>query len=349
MLDTVRAAGIVGFRRLVRSHGGDPSELLAAAGIDEALLGDPDRLVPYRKVLCALEQAAGQLAIPDLGLQLAAMQDLSILGPLALAAQAADTLRDGILTVARHMPFHTPGLAFAPAPAPEGHEAFAMRFLLPGLPPVLQATEHAVSHLARMAPLLTGGVVQPRAIHFRHGQLASDATYQRHLGQVPRFDAGFDGVVFDAAQLRRRIATNNPALRGSVEHVLIGVAPPAELPVGEQVSSTLASLMQVGPVGLEEVARVLRLHPRTLQRRLADAGLGFAELADTARRDLAQHLLAQPGVPLARVSQALGFADQAVLTRACRRWFGTTPRAKRRQIAAGEGMVPGGGIEPPTP
>lgn len=332
MLDTVRAGGVTGFRRLLRSHGADPVAILASVGIDHAWLDDPDRQIPYRKVLSALEQAAAELRIPDLGVQLAEMQDLSILGPLSLAVQAADSLRSGLIIMIRHMHFHTPGLAFELRPGPPGCETVSMRFLLADLPPMRQATEHAVAHLVRMAPLLTAGAVTPRAIHFRHPPQGSEALYRRHFEQMPHFGSTFDGVVFDEAQLRRPIATHNPTLQSFVEHYLIGMAPPSELPMVQQVRSTIATMLQVGPVGLGDVARVLRLQPRTLQRRLRAEGLSFAQLVEQARRDLADRLLAQPTLPLSRISQMLGFADQAVFTRACRRWFGTTPLDRRRAL-----------------
>ena len=331
MLDTVRAAGVTGFRRLLRQHGADPKAILAQVGLDESLLDDPDRQIPYRKVLSALERAAAELDRPDLGLQLAMMQDLSILGPLALAVQSASTLREGILAVTRHMHFHTPGLACELRPLANGFEAVSLSFLLPDLPPVLQATEHAVAHLVRMAPLLTESAAHVSAIHFRHPRLSALSLYERLLGVAPQFESPFDGVTLGSADLRRPIITQNPTLQAFVEHYLIGVAPAADLGVADQARSVMASLMRAEPVGLDEVARVLRLHPRALQRRLQKEGVRFADLLDEARRDLALRLLQQTTLPLSRISQIVGFAEQSVFSRACRRWFDTSPLEQRRR------------------
>ena len=318
MLDTVRAAGVTGFRRLLRQHGADPKAILAQVGLDESLLDDPDRQIPYRKVLSALERAAAELDRPDLGLQLAMMQDLSILGPLALAVQSASTLREGILAVTRHMHFHTPGLACELRPLANGFEAVSLRFLLPDLPPVLQATEHAVAHLVRMAPLLTESAAHVSAIHFRHPRLSALSLYERLLGVAPQFESPFDGVTLGSADLRRPIITQNPTLQAFVEHYLIGVAPAADLGVADQARSVMASLMR-------------GLHPRALQRRRQKEGVRVADLLDEARRDLALRLLQQTTLPLSRISQIVGFAEQSVFSRACRRWFDTSPLEQRRR------------------
>jgi AraC-like DNA-binding protein len=74
-----------------------------------------------------------------------------------------------------------------------------------------------------------------------------------------------------------------------------------------------------------QLARRLAVTPRTLQRLFRDNALsvpGFWLALARARR-AALELTA--GVPLADIAAEAGYADQAHMTRAFRRWFGTTP------------------------
>ena len=87
---------------------------------------------------------------------------------------------------------------------------------------------------------------------------------------------------------------------------------------------------------LEDVADLLNMHPRTLQRRLTSEGTTFERVRDDARRRLAEIYLANDVVPLAHVAQLLGYASQSVLTRSCLRWFGKTPLAMRQQVTGRE-------------
>ena len=74
---------------------------------------------------------------------------------------------------------------------------------------------------------------------------------------------------------------------------------------------------------------------RTLQRRLAEQDTSFQELVDDARRDLAKRLLRETEFSLIEVAFMTGFSEQSALTRAFKRWVGSTPGAYRADSAAG--------------
>jgi AraC-like DNA-binding protein len=42
-------------------------------------------------------------------------------------------------------------------------------------------------------------------------------------------------------------------------------------------------------------------------------------------------------MPLGQLAGVLGFSEQSVLSRACRRWFGASPSAVRRQAQRSSG------------
>lgn len=331
MHEIVRAAGLTGFRRLVAELGGDPVHILARAGIDTSQLDDPDRYLPYRNVLLAIEEAAHSLGVSDFGLRLAARQDLTFLGMLSLAIQSARSVRQGLEVAARHMNFHTPALEISfGQPERNGREPVALQFLLRDLPVVPQAVEHAVSHLSKIISILSDSQLLPAEIHFRHSRISKEASYIGHLGQLPNFDSDFDGIAIATSDSRRRLPRKNEQLQGFVERFLIGVAPPPDLSIDDQVRMAMRSLIRVQQVRLQDVSRVLRLHPRALQRRLQRAGTNFEMLHDEIRRETAEQLLRHSRVPLVMVAKITGFADQPALNRACRRWFAHTPGELRR-------------------
>jgi AraC-like DNA-binding protein len=74
------------------------------------------------------------------------------------------------------------------------------------------------------------------------------------------------------------------------------------------------------------------LHPKALQRRLGAEGTTFAAVLDGVRRETAVRYLRDTEMSLLHLSRQLGYAEQAVLTRACQRWFGATPLAYRRKL-----------------
>lgn len=82
---------------------------------------------------------------------------------------------------------------------------------------------------------------------------------------------------------------------------------------------------------LAGIAATVAIHPRTLQRALAEEGLPFTEILDCVRRERARALLTMTDLSLTQISEQLGFAESAVFTRNARRWWGTTPSQARQR------------------
>jgi AraC-like DNA-binding protein len=76
---------------------------------------------------------------------------------------------------------------------------------------------------------------------------------------------------------------------------------------------------------MEDIADVLRLSPRTLQRRLQDDGSSYQRVLEEARRHLARHYLAHSQLDLNDAAFLLGYNDAASFVRAFRAWEGVPP------------------------
>jgi AraC-like DNA-binding protein len=100
--------------------------------------------------------------------------------------------------------------------------------------------------------------------------------------------------------------------------------------VGDRVRIILAESPGAPPMRIESVARMLRVHPRTLQRHLAAENTTFDAIHDEVRRRTAHRLITRTGLPFAQIAAAIGMNEQASLTRAVRRWYGVAPRTLRR-------------------
>jgi AraC-like DNA-binding protein len=93
-------------------------------------------------------------------------------------------------------------------------------------------------------------------------------------------------------------------------------------------------LSEAGYPDLSAVAARLLTSPRTLKRRLQQAGSSFQVLLDEARRRDALRLLENPNLELRQIASALGYSDPPSFTRAFLRWTGERPSAARRKLRA---------------
>jgi AraC-like DNA-binding protein len=116
--------------------------------------------------------------------------------------------------------------------------------------------------------------------------------------------------------------------RLAVAHLDVQTPSPDGL-IAARVETAVRRAMGTDSCDREFIARSMAMHPRTLQRRLDREGQSFDEIRDRVRRELAEHYLRNTNLPLAQVAGIIGYAEQSILSRSCRRWFNTTPRRLR--------------------
>ena len=76
---------------------------------------------------------------------------------------------------------------------------------------------------------------------------------------------------------------------------------------------------------MEDIARDLHTSPRTLQRRLQEAGSSFQRVLDEARHQMARYYLGNSVLELNEAAYLLGYEDANSFARAFRGWEGMPP------------------------
>jgi len=104
-----------------------------------------------------------------------------------------------------------------------------------------------------------------------------------------------------------------------------------ELSVGA-ICRLIDALLPGGYPAVEEVAGLLCVSVRTLQRLLNKAGVSYSDLVERCRCRAACEALAVMKTPVQDIAVKLGYADASGFARAFRRWTGLSPRAYRNQF-----------------
>lgn len=323
--DVVRARPLLHFDALVAELGGDARALRATAGTEA------DGPLTYRQLVDLLERAAEALACPDLGMRLAARQGADALyGPLGEAMRHAPTLGHALRTAAVHSHAHSPAAGIWQRPHPaDGTVLLGHDILVEGLTRKAQAVELLLLGGSAIIAAITGGAVRPRRVLFRHRAVAPAAAYRRHFGCEARFGEPADALVYDDRALACPLPASDPARHAAAVTLIEATFAGDAAPLGARVRGAVSHLLLAGDCAKERIAAELGLHPRSLQRRLAEEGTSFRRIKDEVRRDLMLYYLAHTDEDLTRVAERLGFAEQAVLTRFCRKWFDRPPSRLR--------------------
>ena len=94
----------------------------------------------------------------------------------------------------------------------------------------------------------------------------------------------------------------------------------------------IADALRCGEPTLSHIAKHLALSPRTLQRRLGEHALRFADLLDATREGLARSYLNDRKISMAEVAYLLGYSEQSAFNRAFKRWTGVSPTQFRSGV-----------------
>ena len=319
--------------------------VMAAQGLDPEparragrLPADFERTLPRVSFLSAAEvwrHAIEACRDPSLGLRAAQRyleRDPSLIGYLV---RTSPTLADGLRDKARFAPVEDELCRCEwVEDASLGIFRFhgSAGFYLPAV------AEFVAARLVGAVRCLSTGAVDPVAVRFPHEAPSSLIAHRKHFRASLEFASDAFEVVYRLDALRHPPRTSDPALHALLLDYAEQKLSDALRPRGtaERVRELVTQMWRHGAGELpsrSQVARLLRVTPRTLSRWLEADGKTYSDVLDEFRALAATRGLQRPEGTLGRLAQQLGFKDQSAFTRAFRRWTGMTPGAYRRRYA----------------
>lgn len=312
---------------LIAELGGDGEAMVRARGIDPLATEDFSRYVAYAEAAAVLGQAARAFDCPGFGLRLGSLQGVDSLGPLGVSLRNARTVGDAVGNVCRYLgriaPADRATISDAGSTATYTystilHDDFDRR----------QMVEKNQTIALGAFRLVAGEDFTPTRVSFQHERLAPPECYRETFGCPVSFGRERNEIQFPSAYLQRDVAVRDDAALDLAEQYFGRLH--AGVSLVEHIREVTRRSLLSGDVGLRQVAQAVSLHERTLQRELAASGTAFETILDDVRKSLAWELAAT-GVQAAQIARTLGYAEQSGFTRACRRWFGATPRTLIQQ------------------
>jgi AraC-like DNA-binding protein len=330
MGNLVRATALWGYDDLIKQLGGDPAALRERFGIQPGVELESDGFVPVDAYVRLLEATASEMDCPDLGLRMSRWQGLDMLGPVAVIARNNPTIQDALSAIARYLYAHSPALQLVAVPSPGPNLRFNYKVTEQTLANPPQTYEISMAIAVQILNLLGGA--GPTSVSFLHDQIGPDPAYAEALACPVSFGQTWCGFEITRELAARPIDSAHPETRRIAEMYLESKYPLGTATLTERTAELARRLLPTGACSIDAIADQLNLHPRTLQRHLAEEGVRCQDLIESARRDQAAHYLAQPGLHLRQVASLLGYTEQSTLNRSCRRWFDKTPSQFRADL-----------------
>lgn len=185
----------------------------------------------------------------------------------------------------------------------------------------------------------TGRALSPTRVSFAHRAPRRTAGYADCFGGAAvDFGAPADSITLHRGDLALPMATADPVLAAIIQRSAAAFPPPPQGPADPLPGLRAAVLAQLadGRPSLTGTARRLAVSPRTLQRRLAEAGTTWRAELDSVRRERSAGLRRSGSGSARHAAAQLGFAETRSLRRAMNRWD-----ARGTNRAAGPAPRPG--------
>lgn len=338
----VRAAMVGGFAELIAGAAGDAAALAARAGIPERALRDPDMVISWTAVGDLMELAAQELHKPSLGLDWLGAAPVPLLnfGAIALIAQFTETIGEWCFHSRNYWHWHT-NASRAELLEPDEGDILTLRVHFSKLvPPSRHQVEYILGGVCAMLRALTPSADSGiERIRFRHVRPKDTSLHDAFFPYPVEFGSTYDELVYRRVLHEQPIELPLGALDAWLTHYVKArtwTIPDYDGTTRAIVEIAIPSLIGTSFCTQPNIARLLSMGAKTLQRQLAREGTSFPALLDKIRERIARQLLAESEIPVASIAGLLGYAKTPPLTSAVRRWTGTSPRIFRNtaQVSA---------------
>ncbi|WP_298775801.1 AraC family transcriptional regulator [uncultured Rhodococcus sp.] len=319
--------------------GGNPMDLRRRHGLaHEEAIHDPEAMVCLESVARLLDDAADEFARPDLGLRLGTSQNPGMLGLLAVVIQGSDSVGSALADISRYLFVHSPSYQIVvetPLPAPNmGWVTVRFDVDVDAQVPFRQLVDGCLSSMLTLARSLTGIPITPHSVSLPHTPAASRRTYETVFGAPVVFEQPRAAVHLAPDLLATPLKPARPEIRRAAIAYIAERYPPSTITTATRVRNALGGTIGATRGTKTEIADLLQLHPRTLQRRLSSEGVTFESIREDVYRTATWRLLTLSTLPLSQVAHTLGFSEQSAMNRSVRRWFDTTPAGVRTTAAS---------------
>ena len=324
----------MGLPQVLKSLGFNAREVLSDVGFDVRLFDDPDNVISYTARGRLMAHCVARTGCQHFGLLVGQRGDLHSLGLVGLLVRYSPDVGTALRNLVRH--FHLQFRGAAPNLHVEGGTAIlGYQVYQRGALATDQVGDGAVAVIFNILRELCGPDWKPTETWFAHRKPDYARPFREFFRVSPRFDAEQYAVVFSSSWLERPLPEVHPDVRRLVEKQIAALDARHGDDFPEQVRAVLRATLATGDASAERVAALFSMHQRTLNRRLNDYGVGYQELVDEIRFEMARQMLNDSDLAVSEIAVMLHYADARSFIRAFRRWSDATParwRATQRKL-----------------
>lgn len=324
------------FAATLESYDIDSQAFLAEHDIDYGRQSDPGQRILLSQMTRLWDDAAALTQDPAIGIKAGAFVTPTTFSALGIALWSSCSIKDLLICWCRYL--HVFSTA-ADGQLEETDTELVMTCAMKTNPALGEASHHAIdasfSALLHLCRQHYGKNITPTSTAFIRPQPRNIEAYKSLFGSNLSFGQPRLVVRFEREIVEQQIPGGNPSLAKATEQLVADYLQKIQSPsVLEKVQQVLFELWPRGEAKLDVVASRLHLSPRTLHRKLEEAGTNFRQQQEITRQQLALQFINQPHLNISEIGFLLGFSSNSNFSRAFKRWTQQTPQAYRQKLGA---------------
>jgi AraC-like DNA-binding protein len=327
----IRSASISGYLDLAKHLGLDGESYMREFGLSPTSLNNIDTLVPIDAVCQLLEKSAQESESPDFAIQLIHYRKFSNLGPVSLMLLDEPTPRAALETLVRYLEILNPSLRIN---IKQEAEIVWVKESLKGIRPNLskQAIELAVGVMFKILQELIGVNWKPLKITFAHA-LPQKITGHLNFFECPvHFGESANAIVcktqdLDVLKNSQKLGLDAYARRYLRHAISLDSQSPAST-----VKQLIEVLLPSGKCSSSQIAELLGVDRRTMQRYLLTEGKTYSDLLNEVRKEFAIGNMLRNDKSLVEITKLLGFSGQSAFGHWFKQAFGKSTGQWRQAL-----------------
>jgi AraC-like DNA-binding protein len=326
------AARVAAYRHLpevLARFGVDFRSVLAAVGLPDSVLDDPETIVSYPDLAQLLQVSAQQSNCDCISLLLARQVRLADLGLAGRIARCGETVGEGLHNFSRFFTLQNSAATISVISS-GGYSRLVYAIAAPDMTDTAQLQLGAMTVAFNILHELCGRGWRPAVVTVASRAPTKLRPCQQFFSAPLRFDSDESALVFESHWLDRPLPPLNPLTRRQIEATVKSRQSELLADFPSAVRRALRKQLLIGPCSIDAVAAHFGMHRRTLDRRLQQHGVHYRDLLDTVRYEAACQLLRDTRLQVQQIAESLRYSSAANFSTAFRRWTGLSPLDFRR-------------------
>jgi AraC-like DNA-binding protein len=328
-LATLRVSAVWGLPALLAEHGVRIEDALADAGLERSTFQHRDNVFTYPQLEKLFVVCGQKLGCDHVGLLIGQRSRLVEMGLAGEVAACAASVGEGIRAFIDNFNLHDTAATCTLIESGR-YARFVYSVLEHGMTDTRQFQFGGITIALNIFQDLCGPDFVPGNVTFASRAPENPRLFQKFFRAPVHFDSDESSLVFARQWLDKPLPPVDPERRAFLETEVRRQHETMLADFPAIVRRIARKQLLLGNFTMDDVAAILSMHRRTLDRHLQERGVQYGDLVESVKEDVARQLLRDTTMPIQQIAATVRFSSAANFSTAFRRRVGMTPSAYRR-------------------